>query len=68
MKRALPLQGYDNAVYRPVLFDLELQLGEGQEKKVRRLEKVKLISNEQVYDQSGQVLRDVYGFMARRLR
>jgi hypothetical protein len=51
-----------------VLFDLELQLGEGQEKKVRRLEKVKLISNEQVYDQSGQVLRDVYGFMARRLR
>jgi hypothetical protein len=68
MKRALPLQGYDNAVYQPVLFDLELQLGEGQEKKVRRLEKVKLISNEQVYDQSGQVLRDVYGFMARRLR
>lgn len=62
--------GFDNAVYQDVLFDIRIELGNEVTgvKRVRYLEKCKLISNEQVMDQSGNVILDSYGFIARRLR
>lgn len=62
--------GFDNAVYQDVLFDIRIELGNEAEgvKRVRYLEKCKLISNEQLFDQSGQPVLDSYGFIARRLR
>ena len=62
--------GFDNAVYQDVLFDIRIELGNEITgvKRVRYLEKCKLISNEQVMAQDGQTLLDSYGFIARRLR
>lgn len=62
--------GFDNAVYQDVLFDIRIEFGNEVTgvKRVRYLEKCKLISNEQVLDQSGQPILDAYGFIARRLR
>lgn len=57
-----------NPVYQPVLFDLEMDLGEGPTLRIRRLEKIKLVSNEMIVDQSGKHLLDCYAFLARRLR
>jgi hypothetical protein len=57
-----------NPVYQPVLFDLEMHLGEGPTLRVRRLEKIKLTSNEMIVSQDGRHLLDSYGFLARRLR
>jgi hypothetical protein len=59
---------YTNPLYENILFDLEVEL-EGANRTIkRRLEKCSLITNEQVYDQSGNPLTDGYGFIARRLR
>lgn len=62
--------GFDNAVYQDVLFDIRIELGNEVTgvRRVRYLEKCKLISNEQIMDQSGQVILDSYGFLCRRLR
>src|SRR5208337_853391 len=62
--------GFDNAVYQDVLFDIRIELGNEVTgvKRVRYLEKCKLISNEQVMAQDGQTILDSYGFIARRLR
>lgn len=62
--------GFDNAVYQDVVFDIRIELGNPQTGVVRTryLEKCKLISNEQVLDQSGTTILDSYGFIARRLR
>jgi len=62
-----PRASYNNAVYQSVTFDLEVDLGDGPTKRVRRLEKVKLTSNEVIFDQSGSPVLDTYGFVARRL-
>jgi hypothetical protein len=59
---------YQNAVYQPTYFDMTVEIGSGEQRTVRRIEKAVLISNEQVLDQSGEHLLDVYGFVARRLR
>jgi hypothetical protein len=59
---------YANAVYLPVAFDLEIELeGAGRVVK-RRLEKCYLGANEQIMDQSGNVIGESYSFIARRLR
>ncbi len=59
---------YQNAVYHPTYFDMTIEIGSGETRTVRRIEKAVLISNEQILDQSGEHLLDVYGFVARRLR
>jgi hypothetical protein len=61
---------FDNAVYQDVLFDIRVELGNESSgvKRVRYLEKCKLISNEQVIASDGQTILDSYGFIARRLR
>jgi hypothetical protein len=60
--------GYNNAVYLPLPFDIEIVL-EGAGRKVKRkLEQCYLISNEQLMDMSGDPIREIYGFVARRLR
>jgi len=62
--------GFDNAVYQDVLFDIRIELGNEITgvKRIRYLEKCKLISNDQVMAQDGQTILDSYGFIARRLR
>lgn len=62
--------GFDNAVYQDVLFDIRVEFGNEVTgvKRVRYLEKCKLISNEQVIAPDGQTIVDSYGFIARRLR
>lgn len=61
---------FDNAVYQDVPFDIRIELGNEVTgvTRLRYLEKCKLISNEQIFDQTGQVVLDSYGFIARRLR
>lgn len=61
---------FDNPVYQDVLFDIRVELGNETAgvKRVRYLEKCKLISNEQVIAPDGQTILDSYGFIARRLR
>lgn len=61
---------FDNAVYQDVLFDIRIEFGNEITgvKRVRYLEKCKLISNEQVIAPDGQTILDSYGFIARRLR
>lgn len=61
----VPGQGYYNAVYLDVPFDLLLTIGSGAK---RRIESCVLTGNEQIYDQSGSVLMDCYSFVGRRLR
>jgi hypothetical protein len=59
---------YTNACYQPVTFDLALEIGAGEHRTVRRLEKCRLVSNEQIIGPDGNVIGDAYGFIARRLR
>jgi hypothetical protein len=60
--------GYVNALYLPVSFDVEIELeGAGRVVK-RRLERCYLGANEQVMDQSGNVIGETYSFIARRCR
>jgi len=56
-----------NALYSDIPFTLELQMTGAGRTVTRRLVNCMLISNEQVYDQSGDALRDVYGFVARQM-
>jgi hypothetical protein len=62
--------GFDNAIYQDVLFDIRIEMGNEVTgvKRVRYIEKCKLISNEQVIAPDGQSLLDSYGFIGRRLR
>jgi endonuclease YncB( thermonuclease family) len=57
-----------NACYYPGVFDIMIEIGDGDSKSTRRIEMCKIISNEQILDQSGQPVSDVYGFIGRRLR
>lgn len=66
-KASTPTNKYNNAVYQSQVFDMEIDFGEGPTKRVRRLEKIKLTSNEVILDQSGTPVLDTYGFIARRL-
>jgi hypothetical protein len=60
--------GYSNALYQDIAFDLVIQL-EGAGRTVKRvLENCQLIANDQVIDTSGNTLSDGYSFIARRLR
>jgi hypothetical protein len=59
---------YTNPLYRHTAFDMRLEIGDGPYRSIRLLEKVKLGVNEQICDQSGQVILESYAFMARRLR
>ena len=63
-----PYNPYSNALYAHQVFDMRLEIGDGAQLTVRLLEGVKLGANEQILDQSGQVIGDAYGFTARRLR
>jgi hypothetical protein len=47
---------------------MRIEIGDGPQLTVRLLEDVKLGANEQIFDQSGQVIGESYGFTARRLR
>ena len=72
LARALSQQqkrdGYSNPLYYPVTFDLRIEIGTGQAKTYRLLERCKLTSNEVICDQSGQPILEAYGFIARRAR
>ena len=59
---------YNNAAYAPVAFDLVVEIGSGSRRTVRKLEKCRVISNEQVIAGDGRSLLDAYGFIARRMR
>ena len=59
---------YCNPTYQDIVFDLEIEIGTGEYKTYRKIEKVKLTTNEQVLDQSGNIVAEAYGFLARRLR
>jgi hypothetical protein len=63
-----PYNPYANPLYAHQVFDLRLEIGDGEQLTVRLLEGVKLGANEQILDQSGQVIGEAYGFTARRLR
>jgi hypothetical protein len=56
-----------NAVYQDIPFTLQLQMTGAGRTVIRTLKNCLLVSNEQVYDQSGEPLRDVYGFIAQSL-
>ena len=62
--------GFDNPVYQDILFDLRVELGNEATgvKRIRYIEKCKLIANEQVIAPDGQTILDSYGFIGRRLR
>jgi hypothetical protein len=61
-------EGFSNALYQDIAFDLVVQL-EGAGRTVKRvLENCQLIANDQVIDTSGNTLSDGYSFIARRLR
>jgi len=59
---------YMNAIYLPVAFDIRIEFGAGDSRGYRKLEKCKLTGNDQIIDQSGNVIADVYSFLARRVR
>ena len=61
-------QTYCNAIYQPVAFDMRIEIGSGPYRSYRQLEKCKLNGNDQIFDQSGNVIADVYSFLARRIR
>jgi len=63
-----PYNPYSNPLYAHQVFDMRLEIGDGPQRTVRLFESVKLGANEQILDQSGQVLGESYGFTARRLR
>jgi hypothetical protein len=56
-----------NAVYTNVPFDIEFQFEGGGRTITRRIEKCVLTGNEQILDQSGLPVKDVYSFIARRM-
>jgi hypothetical protein len=58
-----------NACVYPGTFNLTVEIGTGTQPRITRLlEFVKFISNEQIFDQSGNLIGDSYGFMARQLK
>jgi hypothetical protein len=57
-----------NPVYKRMFFDMRLEIGSGSYRSIRMLEKCRLGANEQLIDQSGQVIGEAYTFTARRLR
>jgi hypothetical protein len=57
-----------NPVYKRMFFDMRLEIGSGSYRSIRMLEKCRLGANEQLIDQSGQVIGETYTFTARRLR
>jgi hypothetical protein len=57
---------YANPVYLPGPFDLRIEIGTGPAKRVRMLQRCKLISDEVICDQTGQPILEAYGFIARR--
>jgi len=59
---------YINAIYQPIAFDIRVEIGSGSSRTYRQLEKCRLTGNDQIIDQSGNVIADVYSFLARRLR
>lgn len=61
------LTGPKNAVYVRGPFNIEYQFEGGGRKVVKRIENCFLTGNEQVLDQSGMPIKDVYSFMARRM-
>ena len=61
------ISNYNNATYSDIVFDMVLLFGEGLTQRTRKLEKIKLTSNEVILDQSGNQVLDCYGFIARRL-
>jgi len=63
-----PYNPYNNPLYEHMVFDMRIEIGDGPQLTVRLLEDVKLGANEQIFDQSGQVISESYGFTARRLR
>ena len=63
-----PYNPYSNPLYAHQVFDMRLEIGDGPQRTVRLFESVELGANEQILDQSGQVLGESYGFTARRLR
>jgi hypothetical protein len=63
-----PYNPYNNPLYEHMVFDMRIEIGDGPQLTVRLLEDVKLGANEQIFDQSGQVIGESYGFTARRLR
>jgi hypothetical protein len=63
-----PYTPYNNPLYEHMVFDMRIEIGDGPQLTVRLLEDVKLGANEQIFDQSGQVIGESYGFIARRLR
>lgn len=64
----LPGGDYPNAVYKTIPFDIVLQYTGAGRTVIRRLENVRLISNESIMDHSGTPILDSYGFIARRVR
>jgi hypothetical protein len=71
-KQALRDVGFDpvymNAAYLRIPFDMTIEIGTGEHRTYRKLESCRIVSNEQILDQSGQIIGDAYGFVARRLR
>lgn len=72
-KKKLRSQGFDpvylNPIYLRILFDLTIEIGAEKETATfRRLEKCRITSNEQIFDESGAVIGDAFGFIARRVR
>jgi len=63
-----PYNPYNNPLYEHMVFHMRIEIGDGPQLTVRLLEDVKLGANEQIFDQSGQVIGESYGFTARRLR
>lgn len=59
---------YPNAVYQDIPFDIVLQYTGAGRTVTRRIEDVRLISNESIMDHSGTPILDSYGFIARRAR
>lgn len=61
------LKAPKNAVYKPIAFNIEYQFEGGGRTVTRRLENCILTGNEQILDQSGMPIKDVYSFIARRM-
>jgi hypothetical protein len=59
----------DNPVYKHIIFDMRLEIGDGPYKTVRMLEGCKLGVNEVlIHSQSGEAIAESYTFTARRAR